>query len=345
MSHDTELDKLPAALRALLGAELAAGNAIVEVAFGFPAPPAGFYVLLEKPISTRAGTANDGLVYDEWPNWKNYSGYKDPKGHFFVLGASAMDAGPDYPVMRYDAQGIAIPATASPHSNATPPVEHPSECARSDRHQKRVSAVDREPETDLSRRFRESMNLDYEKWREGIGYDLEALNGMNAAERAGAEALLLSRGINDWRDVEALALLDTETARKALRSAMDSGDAKICTAVARFAPERVSHEQQTASLIAALATAKSFAGLGETLDAIAEFHPPEVVDALWRGLEKREGEVAVHLAALLYYIHGLADEPFDWGHRPFFLTFHTEDGEARRTAIAELRRRINEKKA
>lgn len=330
MSLSLELDHLPPALRALLDAELAAGNAVAEIVAGFPAPPAGFCVLLERPVGTRAGTADDGLVYEEWPNWKGYNGYTDARRHFFVLNPPNAQTGPEYPVMRYDANGAAIsvsppgnlPAMETTASPAEPMAPEPDSDGRSG--------------SDLTRRFRESLQLDYEKWREGIGYDLDA------DEQAGAETLLLSRSISDWRDVQALAWLDTEKARAALRSAMASGNARIRTAVLRYAPELASREQRIATLVAAVASAKSFEGLGETLDAIADFHPPELVAALWRGLESREGEVAVHFAALLYFIHGLTDEPFDWNHRPFFLRFHSEDKETRKTAIAELRRRIDD---
>jgi hypothetical protein len=60
------------------------------------------------------------------------------------------------------------------------------------------------------------------------------------------------------------------------------------------------------------------------------------VKALRRGLLEREGGVAVHFAARLFYIHGRADEPFDWNHRPFFLRFHTEDRGERLAVYREL---------
>ena len=39
--YEIELREMPALLRALLAAELAAGNSIVELGHSFPAPPAG----------------------------------------------------------------------------------------------------------------------------------------------------------------------------------------------------------------------------------------------------------------------------------------------------------------
>jgi hypothetical protein len=75
--------------------------------------------------------------------------------------------------------------------------------------------------------------------------------------------------------------------------------------------------------------------LSETIDEIEEFHPPAVIDALFRGALKRDGEAAVHFAALLFFLHGKAEEPFDWNHRPFFLRFHST-GKERTEVFREL---------
>ncbi|MCB1122961.1 MAG: hypothetical protein KJT03_15505, partial [Verrucomicrobiae bacterium] len=85
----------------------------------------------------------------------------------------------------------------------------------------------------------------------------------------------------------------------------------------------------------------AFESLSETLDQVEDFHPPEVVDALWRGVLNRDGETAVHLAAMLLWIYGKAKEPFDWDHRPFFLSFNTEDSTERRIQFRELCHRVD----
>ena len=54
------------------------------------------------------------------------------------------------------------------------------------------------------------------------------------------------------------------------------------------------------------------------------------------GLLRREGDVAVLYAAMLFYIYGKADEPFDMKQRPFFLRFNTENKEERMQAFMEL---------
>jgi hypothetical protein len=41
-------------------------------------------------------------------------------------------------------------------------------------------------------------------------------------------------------------------------------------------------------------------------------------------------------AALLFYLHGKAKEPFDWDHRPFFLRFTATDRSEREAVFREL---------
>jgi len=81
-------------------------------------------------------------------------------------------------------------------------------------------------------------------------------------------------------------------------------------------------------------------GLSQVLDQVAVFHPPPVVDALFRGVIERHGATAMHFAAMLLFIHGQATTSFDWDQRPFLLQFHTEDTVERATAFGALRAKI-----
>lgn len=191
------------------------------------------------------------------------------------------------------------------------------------------------PDTPLDR-FRRSMVIDHEKWHDGIGYDLDALRAASASERAAIESLLVSRPAADWRDVEALAALDTPRAREALRAATKSSDPRVRAAVMDYAPRLQTDAERTAGLVRLLETADIFGGLTQALDQVEKFHPPEVVDALFRGALHRKGELAVHFAAMLTFVHGKAREAFDWEQRPFFLEFHTEDRAKREAVFREL---------
>lgn len=180
------------------------------------------------------------------------------------------------------------------------------------------------------------MVIDYEKWHDGIGYDLDALRASQGGDRRAIETVLVARGARDWRDVEALAVLDSERARGVLRAALKGGNAEIRGAVLRYAPDLGSKDERTAALVSALETADFFGGLSAALDVATDDHPPPVIDALFRGALHRKGDVACHFAAMLMYLHGCTREPFDDDQRPFFLRFNTPDRAARRAVFLEL---------
>lgn len=80
-----ELALFPAVLRALVEAELAAGNSIIEVGHSFPAPPAGAYFKLANKISTRSRASGDGIDFYERIS-SIYSGeFTDAKRFYFIL--------------------------------------------------------------------------------------------------------------------------------------------------------------------------------------------------------------------------------------------------------------------
>ena len=80
-----ELVKFPTALRLLVEKELAAGNSIIEVGHGFPAPPVGAYLKLANKVSTRARATGDLLSFYERHS-SSYSGeFTDAQRFYFVL--------------------------------------------------------------------------------------------------------------------------------------------------------------------------------------------------------------------------------------------------------------------
>ena len=323
--HAARLTILPAPLRALLEAELAAGNEIVEVASCFPAPPAGVYVKLMRPVTTRPRASGGGIeFYDR--NGSTYSGefHDDRRFHFILEPPHPPEPPPDMDAIRARLNAGAAGAVSSP---------------RRPEPERLAPELPQSPGpagTDAVHRFRQSMVMDYEKWHDGIGYDLTVLQAATAAERGEIERLLVARGISDWRDVEALAALGTPAALAALERALASGNTEIRLAVMQHAPGLPSYEQRVATLVAALETAELFGGLSQALDEVPAFHPPPVLGALFRGALDRGGDVAVHFAAMLTFLHGKADEPFDWEQRPFFLRFHTEVRSEREDVFREL---------
>lgn len=325
--HTAAVAQFPAELQALLAAELAAGNAIVEVANCFPAPPAGAYILLARPVSTRPRESAQGLVfYDR--NSSAYSGeFTDARRFFFILEPPrSEEPPPDMDAIRARLQT----RPEEPRAGMTPTASDPT------------------PTTPLNsdspsvyQQFCESMHLDYDRWREGTSYAVDLLPLATPAELVRIEHLLVDRPVQDWRDVEALAALNSPKARVILLQVLTDPDPELSTAVLRFAPDLVSPGERILTLVKALAVATTFGGLTPTLLAIEEFHPPEIITALLRGVLRREGAVAVHLAAMALYLHGQAKAPFDWEQRPFLLQFRTESAAEREKYFRELCQRIS----
>jgi hypothetical protein len=185
-------------------------------------------------------------------------------------------------------------------------------------------------------RFEKSMILNFEKWPDGIGYDLDALKMASPQERKAIEQMLINHNPRDWRDIEALAKLNTDAAREAIKEALKSSDPTVRVAVDRYAPDLVGDKERSKSIVDALQNAELFGGLSQVLDEVETYHPQEVKDALIGGLLKRKGDVAVLFAAMLFYIYGKAEEPFDMEQRPFFLRFNTEDKRERLQVFEEL---------
>jgi ribosomal protein L13E len=190
-------------------------------------------------------------------------------------------------------------------------------------------------------RFEKSKEIDYEKWHDGVGYDLEAITSASIAERKAIELLLIHHTPRDWRDIEALAKIDTKNARETIKNAIEDPHPDVRIAVTRFAPSLITSSQRTQSIIKALQHAKIFSGLSQALDDVEEYHPKEVKETLIDGLLIREGEVAVLFAAMLFYLYGKAKEPFDMKQRPFFLRFNTDDKTERLKAFRELCKQLN----
>jgi hypothetical protein len=190
-------------------------------------------------------------------------------------------------------------------------------------------------------RFEKSMKIDYEKWHDGIGYDIDAIKLASPTEREAIEQMLIRHSPRDWRDIEGLAEIDTKSAREIIRNAIKDPNPDVRVAVTRFAPNLVTDSERSHSIIDALEHAEVFYGLSQILDDVEEYHPSAVKEALLKGLLSREGDVAVLFAGMLFYIYGKAKEPFDWSQRPFFLQFNTENRQKRVQTFRELCRQLN----
>lgn len=189
-------------------------------------------------------------------------------------------------------------------------------------------------------RFRRSMDIGFEEWHDGIGYDLDALAAATPEDRMAIEALLVPRAGNDWRDVEALAALASPTADRALADAFGSAGPEIRVAILRDARHVIPAERVVPELVRLVDECDLGSGMTHVLTLVEEIHPPEVVDALLRGTLDPQRSTPVHYAAMLLYLHGEATEPFDWDVRPFVLRFSGTPPDERQAAYRELCERI-----
>jgi hypothetical protein len=193
------------------------------------------------------------------------------------------------------------------------------------------------------RKFADSTNITYERWHDGTGYDLEALAQSSEAERAAvANDLIaqLSQGEGDWRDVDALLTLDPPQTREILEAALPRARLELRLHIARALAERGVPVEIDRIIADILRSGRYEDGLSLALDLAPEYATPYLREVLLECVHAGHKDVRVHAAALVLYLAGKADSPFDWNERPFFLQFGEESKAVRDRAYAELCRRI-----
>ena len=186
-------------------------------------------------------------------------------------------------------------------------------------------------------RFLAAGAVDHEAWHDGTGYPLDQLGPMNPATR---EQLVDRLPVHGWREVDVLAELDTPKARAALRAGFESAGCSrldVGLAILRRMPDCLSEPERTALIIEALEKARGADGLDAALEAARQWHPAPVMQALWQALEAPDRTVVVHVAALLYHLHGLSPDPFDLSRRSQFLQFAADVPHEPEAARAHLR--------
>ena len=107
--QQTELAQFPAELRALVEAELAAGNSIASIESGFPAAPCGASITLARAVQAERRASTDAVSFHE-RNSSSYAGeFTTAQRHFFVLEPPL----PPEPEPDMDAIRAALEAKAS----------------------------------------------------------------------------------------------------------------------------------------------------------------------------------------------------------------------------------------
>jgi hypothetical protein len=335
-----QVARIPTVLKPLFEKELAAGNAPTDVEIGRGEDAGKVALVFKRPFHRRPSSAPPGVKYRE-------SERKFGRVLEFVTDDDS------FSLLTVKFKEIVLQKIAGP---TNPTAEHiarskqreKDQTARLALHKKQLEAEMesgpilaefRKVHPDCSpaaKTFLASMKVTFDMWHDGEGYDLDALEEVPESECKAIEKLLIKHKPRDWRDIEALALFDSPAAREAIIAALKHSDPKVRREAMKQAPEKISPAKREALLINALKTKGLYSGLSEALDEVEEFHSPKVINTLLRGALDRDGEAAVHFAAMLYFLHGKSKEPFDWAHRPFFLKFHTSDRAERKALFREL---------
>lgn len=191
-------------------------------------------------------------------------------------------------------------------------------------------------------RFLDSMKMDYAKWHDGVGYDLDVLRKLSTEEKEKVEEVLIVRGIKDWRDVDALAEIGSERALSAIKSAIQSDTYEFrIRAIERLSEKDILSEKEIEALLVETIPFVSILN-GQTFTlCLAEKYPtPAVKRVLLRSTLYGNDDIRVHAAALIYFLYGIAASSFDWDHRSFYLRFDDKNLSNRKLAYDELCEKI-----
>lgn len=196
------------------------------------------------------------------------------------------------------------------------------------------------------KRFKDSMILDYGKWRDGEPYDISALAEVTPEERDLLTDEILARGGSlDWRDVEALRALGTPKALKRVGNAAkeehQSGGAEALIAEIETKGWSATYEKR---LIDMLERMESMTGVSDRLFEIAEAHQtPAVMKQLMRNARTQSDPTMRYSSgAFLLYLTGHVDSRyvFDTENRPHLLDLNSDDYKTYKAAVAWLEEKV-----
>ena len=153
---------------------------------------------------------------------------------------------------------------------------------------------------------------------------------------------MITHGVRDWRDIEALAEVGSDKALSAIKSALQSDKYEVrIKAIESLSEKKVVGEKEIETvLVETIPLVSILNGQTFTLQ-LAEKYPSSAVKRvlLWCALYGND-DIRVHAAALIYYLYGIATSSFDWNYRPFYLRFGNKDLLNRKLAYDELCHKI-----
>lgn len=186
---------------------------------------------------------------------------------------------------------------------------------------------------DAYRRFLDSKVMDFEKWHDGLGYDLNALRELSADELDSAVAGMIPA--QGWRDLEALDYAGTAAATAAIVAARQSDNAELRLTAYRYGPKESTLEE--AEILTQL---EAESPSTDAIEEAAEYPSPPMIQALLRIVRECTGVEAYGAVASLLVMHGNLDSVYSMDRRPFILRFVDPPNPDRDAAYAELIREL-----
>jgi hypothetical protein len=191
--------------------------------------------------------------------------------------------------------------------------------------------------------FIASMNITVDKWRDGVGFDIDALEKVTDLER-GVLVKILSERLEtnpDWREIEALGAIGTNAAKEAIRQVAEHGSHEARLHAAEQLAKMDESENLENVIVEALRNSTLWSGLSKAVDMAQEHPSPRIRETLLDLALNGNQDQRIHCAALALYLGGKAKEAFDWDDRPFFLKFGDDDRNVQIEAYKELCRRLD----
>jgi hypothetical protein len=188
-------------------------------------------------------------------------------------------------------------------------------------------------------RFISSMNIDYYKWHDGIGYDLDALRQLSPQELLSVENRLIKRNNKDWRDVEALDVIGSERAINTIKKGLNRSNVEVKVESARKLKARgILNDAEMESFIVSILQTINDSDFGfiKIMDLAQEYPTTSVKQQLlWNTLYGQEN-IRVQSAALAYFLYGLSSSRWDNNYRSSYLQFKTNDLSQRKVTFSVL---------
>lgn len=180
-------------------------------------------------------------------------------------------------------------------------------------------------------RFQASLNVGFDQWHDGIGYDLAALGEMSAEERESVRSMMAARirgGSASWREVEVAGVLGD---RAALQAAAKSKD----DIVSRRALEALGDSRGAEAKVAAGVLSGNWTVFSQALDSAPDHKTEPVKRALIERVRRRDDGCVPAGMVLLEVFAGVEDA---WPERPMLFRIR-EEPEGGRT-FQDLVRRV-----